>query len=334
MGVIRVINLLHCLSWGMSSDELFGRIGKFLSACEVLEPMSYRNLRLFPIISPDGQDLPTIISLDEAIIRRELLISEVGEGVVNKVQMKNTSEHYVFVMAGEILIGCKQNRILEEDILLAPKSEEVTASVFCVEAQRWFRTSDTFTSVPIAASPGVRKVARVSKSQTRVWDEVSCLLYALQVEDPSQDLKSAYEAPKVRGSIEEYVDALGKLPDKFPEANGVVVGIGEETLCADLFSLRKLFENLYPKLLRSFAGEALAKSEAKGELTCESAEAFLKKSFQVSKKMLQGAADLLEIESSDSKGSALIFKGSIIHTAIFSGKEEKKVRPRYIEYRF
>lgn len=323
------------LFWGMpSKEELSVTVGEFLAACKVLDPLSHHNLSLFPVIFPDGQNLPPILSLDEAIKRRELVISEIGEGRVNEVKMKNNSEHYVFIMAGEILTGCKQDRVLEEDILLAPKSEEVTASVFCVEERRWFRTSDTFSPVPVAASPRVRRAAEISKSQTRVWDEVSSLLYALRVETPSKDLKSAYEAPEVRGSIEEYVDALDKLPDQFPKANGVVVGIGEEILCADLFSLRKLFENLYPKLLRSFAGEALVRRETKGELTCESAEAFLKKSFRASRKMRQGTADLLEIETSDAKGSALIFKGSIIHTAIFGGKEDKKARPIYREYYF
>ena len=50
-----------------------------------------------------------------------LIISEsTGEGIVGKLIALNNSEFYLLLTDADILIGAKQNRILNESILLAP----------------------------------------------------------------------------------------------------------------------------------------------------------------------------------------------------------------------
>ncbi len=41
------------------------------------------------------------------------------------------------LLAGEILLGGKQNRVMTEDILLPPLSAPVDLQVYCVEQGRW-----------------------------------------------------------------------------------------------------------------------------------------------------------------------------------------------------
>src|SRR5262244_1042983 len=54
------------------------------------------------------------ITLDEALEARWIEVTEFTEaGQVPRVKIINRSGHMVFVMAGEQLVGCKQNRVVE-----------------------------------------------------------------------------------------------------------------------------------------------------------------------------------------------------------------------------
>jgi hypothetical protein len=104
----------------------------------------------------------------------------------------------------------------------------------------------------------------------------------------------------------------------------------------DVFGERKLFQNLYPKLLKSYILEALARGVKEEKATREKALRVLKEvekaETRIGEKLPEG--DLLEIETSKIKGTALLFKGGVVHLAIFQKEKElEEVPPIFRRYR-
>src|SRR5262245_53696470 len=63
-------------------------------------------------------------TLDEAMGRHEIEVTEVSEGgSVPTLRVHNKSDSRVFLMAGEHLVGAKQNRVLNTSLMVGAKSE-------------------------------------------------------------------------------------------------------------------------------------------------------------------------------------------------------------------
>jgi hypothetical protein len=328
--------ILLALSSSNGGEDLAGILKEFVKNCKLGKAVSFKNLTIFPVSPAKIPNLPRILTLDEASKSDELVISEVGEGEVNKVSLQNNSKNYVFIMAGEILTGCKQDRVLKNDILLPPKSKKFIVPAYCVEARRWQWTSPRFSPAPAMASVGVRKRAEIDESQTDVWDEISSTLRTFSAKVPGEALKEIYEVPQVKGKMDGYFKALENIPRDYPEATGIIVFIGKEFLCFDIFGGNELFKNLYPKLLKSYILEALAREGEDGKASREKALGVLRELAGAEAKMGEKPPEgnLLEIETSTIKGSALIFKEGVVHLAVFQKeKKAEEIPPIFRRYR-
>ncbi|MGC8833611.1 MAG: ARPP-1 family domain-containing protein, partial [Armatimonadota bacterium] len=96
-------------------------IERTINQLRVGRPISYRNLTVFPVTGPEQFDVE-FLTLDEALRQGVLEVSEVGSGRVSEVRVENTSNRYVFMMAGEVIVGAKQDRMIADDVLVPPKS--------------------------------------------------------------------------------------------------------------------------------------------------------------------------------------------------------------------
>src|SRR5690242_14106619 len=110
---------------------------------------------------------------------------------VNQLMLINNSKRPLLLLAGEIVSGGKQDRVIGKDRIVPAESDPIDLSVFCVEHGRWVATSEHFGaseamygkaggSVPSApppmalmVQPSVRAKAMADKNQQEVWDEVS-----------------------------------------------------------------------------------------------------------------------------------------------------------------
>jgi hypothetical protein len=91
------------------------------------------------------------ITLDEALEAQCIEVTEFTEtGQVPRIKIINRSGHMVFVMAGEQLVGCKQNRVVNASIMIPPHSE-MPLPVTCVERGRWGYRSAVFSSAHSSA---------------------------------------------------------------------------------------------------------------------------------------------------------------------------------------
>ena len=87
-----------------------------------------------------------------------LTITEISEGgSVPTLKLSNKTGQRVFLMAGEQLIGSKQNRVLNTSLLVEADAE-IPIPVSCVEQGRWSYRSEKFTSHGTSSPGELRKM--------------------------------------------------------------------------------------------------------------------------------------------------------------------------------
>jgi hypothetical protein len=218
-------------------------------------------LAIYPI-SGNQLQLPEHLTLDSAFRQGELEVSETNEGgEVNRLRIHNSAERPVFICAGEILVGAKQDRVLRRDLWLPADSESVIVDAFCVERDRWGYRHDRkhFSSEGGFSNGAVRAAANSAGSQAEVWDRVEETFKSSGVQNRStQSLQTAYSDSQTSGLISSRTRLLRDLPDRFPEMIGAVVQVGNRLHLMDVFPDPELLRLLWPKLIKSYALESLS----------------------------------------------------------------------------
>ena len=286
-----------------------GEAGETWSTYKALAPIRHGNLTIFPVVTSQSHDTNNFLTLDEGIRSGEVIVSEAGMirplirgpqpptlrppgAQVNQLVLVNNSKRPLILLAGEILTGGKQDRVVGKDRIVPPESDPIDLAVFCVEPGRWVATKSNFGSFPAQmAQPSVRRSAMAEQDQQKVWADVRAsaaamgssvggALAAREIESTSsyagvmgnEEVKQRVEA--VAGPLEQsYQGVMRELRDR--NAVGVVVAVNDQIIWADLFASTTLLEKYWPKLIRSYAAEALTRSTAPGYPDLKAAQAFL-----------------------------------------------------------
>ena len=179
-----------------------------LSGLQLGEPLSHESLTVHPLIraSLPGKDY---LTLDEALKLNVARVTEVSEdGSVPQLLFRSMGDQAVFLLDGEELVGAKQNRVLNITIL-APAGKDTVIPVSCVEAGRWNRSSDDFTSAPRAqySASRAKKAARVSENlamhqealsdQSEVWDDIDVKMCSLQSSSATSAVERFLKTTKI-----------------------------------------------------------------------------------------------------------------------------------------
>jgi hypothetical protein len=302
--------------------------GPSSSAFKVLEPIGHENLTVFPVVAPKSYATGEFLTLDEGLRSGEVVVTEYGNvrgllrrrttaamqhdiAEVNRLVLINNSKRPLLLLAGEIVTGGKQDRVIGKDRIVPSESDPVDLSVFCVEPGRWVASSDHFgasgttyasgsaggggaSSGTLMAQPSVRAKAMGDKDQNQVWAEVRKQQQSMTVEVAAG--ASAVNADEIRSTtsyarvmenkdVKEKVDEVAQpiehnyqslikqLRDR--KAVGVVVAVNGRIIWADVFASTELLERYWPKLVRSYASEAVVTRAKGGEASLAQAEAFL-----------------------------------------------------------
>jgi hypothetical protein len=292
----------------------------YVEAAHIGSATTYRNLTVFPV-TLHHKDTSGVTLLDEAIRSQQLVVHEIGAGRVNSLNVENLGKTPVFIMAGEILEGAKQNRVLQSDVLIPPHSGPLDIGAFCVEHGRWTNQEPnvSFKSGGLVTNPAVRAEAQASRSQGAVWDEVAKTNHAVAAPSTMGALNEAYAAPKVQEDMSGFVAAFQDLPQKYPDMVGAVAVIGHRTLASDCFGDRAVELGLWPKLIRSYALQAESDRDAAATVPTAQANDFLALIFDASSEIhdTPGTGQLLDISGVRCSGSALVYEGWPLHVALF-----------------
>jgi len=219
-----------------------------------------QKLRFVPILGRSHTKPPY------ELLRKETLafvhVTEISEGgSVPELRVDNKLDVMVFLMDGQELVGAKQNRILNTDVLV-PAQSTLIIPVSCVEAHRWQHVSDAFTSGK-SASHRLRagKLARVSKSlkeggghnadQHAVWEEVAASHAAAGTSSPTMALNDAYLQRET--SLVEVRKSL-RLPE---DAVGLGVFLGGRFQGLDLFDRHSTLKYFWESLVDSYSIDLL-----------------------------------------------------------------------------
>jgi hypothetical protein len=303
----------------------------------VLAPIESGNLLLFPVVR--GGKAPgahPFLTLDEGIKSGLVEVAEAGtvRGLVrprpgfqrpydgpyrpqtpppprsnrgdqvNTLVLENNSDRPLLLLAGEIVTGGKQDRVIAKDRIVPAGSDPIDLGVFCIEPGRWTGESSTFgASAKVPASsflvqPTIREKAMVSKDQHEVWDSVHGTISQMAVaatpaaSGPSGGVGSpvplgttSYARAMQNSNVSAKVDeaaapvmksreqVLAKLREE--HAVGVVVAVRGEIIWADLFQDTDLLTRYWTKLVRSYAAESLLEGERHSQPTVVDAQKFL-----------------------------------------------------------
>jgi hypothetical protein len=303
----------------------------------VLAPIESGDLLLFPVVRASGKSgvpgATPFLTLDEGIKSGQVEVTEAGRvrglvrprraepedryrwdatpperyrgDEVNTLVLVNNSNQPLLLLAGEIVTGGKQDRVIAKDRIVPAGGDPIDLSVFCIEPGRWTASSETF-GVAAKASvhsfmvqPTVRQRAMVAKDQQQVWDSVHGAISRMEVvAAPSAiagesagmayphsmgttSYAKAMQDSAVSAKVDEAAAPVMKAREQVlarlrqEHAVGVVVAVRGEIVWADLFADTDLLSRYWTKLVRSYAAESLTAGETHSAPTAADAQRFL-----------------------------------------------------------
>lgn len=258
-------------------------------AYRISSPYTHKNLTIFLIHGKDQNSKGNVMTLQEAMERKLLVVYETSE--VNELEVENLSKTQdVFIQSGDIVKGGKQDRVLAVSIIIPARSGRVKIDAFCVESGRWEKRggeeSTKFTSSnDRIVSKDLKIAANATRSQQEVWNQVSKAQEKLSknvggavTDDVSRSsLQLSLENKKVVANIDEYIRNLSSIVDGRSDVIGYAFAINGQINSADVYVSNALFKKLWLKNLKATATEAV--SEARGIRLAEPVKADAIKGF-------------------------------------------------------
>jgi hypothetical protein len=182
----------------------------------------------------------------------------------------------VFLNAGDIVKGGRQDRTVRDDLILPPLSGRVPLASFCVEHGRWTKRGGedaaAFSSnTKILSSRKEKLAARYGANQSDVWSGVAEQQSKLnenvsRLSGKQVDIRSADSASSLQLTLEnqdldavkkQYVQKLESVVHDKSDVIGFVYAINGEVNSAEVYNNKTLFHALWPKLLDSAVTEAI-----------------------------------------------------------------------------
>jgi hypothetical protein len=287
----------------------------------LLDAVTYENISVFPVVSSQSQDTSSFLTLEEGLATGEVTVAEQGAQVmqrsrdghpiylpqpttgasVNQLVLINRSKRPLLLLAGELVSGGKQDRVIGKDRIVPVGAPPLPLDVFCVEHGRWTGSSQ-FAAAKTIVHPSVRERAAVDQKQTEVWDAVRSgttakpspaapraqissdnLQAAIAGNGRTEAYEKIYESQAVGVHIDDFVNEVQR---RFAQATsglknervvGVVIAYGGEVAWSDIFASGDLFDHYWRKLLRSYAVEALTRPTYHQAASRDNANEFLRR---------------------------------------------------------
>ena len=223
------------------------------------DPIAFHNITLVPVRTTRTGPFDKYALLEEGIAAGTLRVRELngesGAAQVSVVEVRNTGKEPAFLLSGEMILGGKQDRILESDVVVPNDGAWTKVSVFCVEQGRWDGRKMRFSSGGALVHSKLQKAA-MKGDQGQVWKEVARKNAAHGTANSTGTYRRTVQSPAIRKRITSY---RRELAAKLPRGRtaGFVFAVNGKVRVADLFANPVLLDKLQGKLLSAYILEAL-----------------------------------------------------------------------------
>jgi hypothetical protein len=248
----------------------FSTDAKAQNAYRISAPVTHKNLSVFLIHGKNELTNENILTLQEAMEQKVLVVYETSD--VNELLVQNKSSKYeVFIQSGDIVKGGKQDRVLSIDIIIPARSGKISIEAFCVESGRWEkRKSENVgqfsSSSERVVSRDLKLAANKARSQSEVWKEVektqdklsNNLNVTVNSAESRTSLQLSLENKQVMATTDEFVKKLSGIINGKNDVIGYAFVINGKINSADVYASNFLFKKLWLKLLKASAVEAVS----------------------------------------------------------------------------
>jgi len=301
-------------------------ISQFIESLKIGTGQIHRNMTVFPLLRERKEKFDYIL-LDEALTENLVEITEISEGgSVPELRLKNRAEKPVLIIDGEEFVGAKQNRIANVTILVAAMTT-ISIPVSCVEQGRWdYRQRDFSSEGRMFTSRGrAQKAVDVSASvqergdfqadQSAVWDEVEAKAAHFRTATPTMAMGDVFESQ--RQDLDNYVQVFHCVDHQI----GALVAIDGKMAGLDMFAKPETFGTLFPKLVGSYAMDALesVRQNKKYYRPQKSVKVFMEEMKNIKGQSVPSVSlgKDFRFESAKTIGSALVNKNLVLHLCAF-----------------
>jgi hypothetical protein len=204
-----------------------------------------------------------------------VIVKETGN--LNALSIENISKQTtVFLNAGDIVKGGRQDRTVRDDLILPPLSGASPQASFCVENGRWTKRGNEDAAAfaennKVLSSRSMKLAARYGANQSDVWAGVTEQQEKLnsnvsRLAGKQVDTRSSASASSLQLTLEnqeldavkkQYLDKFGSVLNGKTDVIGFVFCINGEINSAEIYNNKNLFRALWPKLLDSAITEAV-----------------------------------------------------------------------------
>lgn len=309
-------------------------ITSFLDGIKLGGKQSHRNLTLFPIMAPEA-GVPQYLTLEEALARGSVTITEVSEGgSVRELRLINSSPKAVLIVEGEELVGAKQNRIVNSTFLV-PGGKEVIIPVSCVEQGRWHYRSRSFNSGGKVMHASLRKVHQravgdslaedesYQSNQGAIWSELSLKADRMSIKAPTGAMTDLFES--CRDRLEEFTNAFRLVDCQV----GAVFALNGRISGMECFLYQETFGKFFKKLVESYALDALDEELSRGDFPpcVEDPQVLVQevRRARFSQYPSIGLGLSVRFESEALVGAALMEDGKVLHMTVFRDQDPSRL---------
>jgi hypothetical protein len=237
-------------------------------------PYTHENLTIFLVHGPDQLKDKVFLTLQEAVAQKKAIVHETQN--VNELSIENASAaEEIFIQAGDIVKGGRQDRIIAVDLIIPARSGQTSVKMpiasFCCEAGRWQKRGGEATEAfgaadKQAATKDLKIAVRKERGQRAVWDNVARAQMKLgdnlkkNVQSPvsGTSLQLTLEDKDLEKTVDTYVNKLLSATQGKKDVIGYVFAVNGKINSGDMYACNALFQKVWPLLLRGSAVEAFA----------------------------------------------------------------------------
>jgi hypothetical protein len=234
---------------------------------------SFDNLAVFPVTSKSQEDLGPFTTLDDALAKKSASVHEIGadgngqaQGAeVNSLVIENKGTVPIYVLAGTIVKGGKQDRQIGNDFIVGA-NQTIPVDAYCVEHGRWTESRDgvatggQFGVVDLLADSRVRAAGQYQKDQGEVWSKVAAVNEANKKSASSGTLMATVDAADLTARRAKLAEGIvGYLHGIKPSELivGFAYSVNGQVRSVRTFANHKLFTLFEDKLARTAAMDAI-----------------------------------------------------------------------------